>query len=98
MPLRDDMTEAEYAAYIGRVLRRLDVQDFMQVMNLTGSLYSPKVWFVSLTGEFGAEVKATREGNTRPRTIHVFGDTQAEALEKLASAVAAYLYPVKRHT
>lgn len=83
--------QAAYRANLEQRHAREDSQEFLQVMNLTG--YSPRVWFIYLTGRFGASVQFRKPGNKRLTNVSVHADTRAEALEDLAAKVAAILYP-----
>lgn len=82
-----------HIAKLNKAMLRDDAQEFMQVLNLTNSIESPKVWYRYLGGDFMAEIRVLRPGRKRPRRVWATAESRAGALEALASKVAAIFYP-----
>lgn len=95
----DDLTgdeETMWAAYEAELSRRSateQAQWFIQVYNLGAT--DVEVRWRPFTGDYLARCTIRRDERKRSRRTNAVGDSIEETLTNLASAVAAYLYPVQ---
>ncbi len=87
--MMNDGSEYEMMMRIQRSALRPDAQPFMALKNLAPGSLSAKVWHRYIAGDFMASIKVRREGRFVDHRLTATGEGLAEALENLATVVAA---------